>query len=36
MGMIRKINLIGVPLQVDDLLINIDRKRQRKRGEGPL
>jgi hypothetical protein len=32
MGMIRKINLIGVPLQVEDLLFNIDRKRQRKRG----
>ena len=30
--MIRKINLIGVPLQVEDLLFNIDRKRQRKRG----
>ena len=26
MGMIRKINLIGVPLQVEDLLFNIDRK----------
>jgi hypothetical protein len=32
MGMIRKINLMGVPLQVDDLLLNIDRKNQRKRG----
>jgi hypothetical protein len=32
MGMIHKINLMGVPLQVDNLLINIDRKRQRKRG----
>jgi hypothetical protein len=32
MGMIRKINLMGVPLQVDDLLFNIDRKKQRKRG----
>jgi hypothetical protein len=32
MGMIRKINLIGVPLQVEDLLFNIDRKKQRKRG----
>jgi hypothetical protein len=32
MGMIRKINLMGVPLQVEDLLFNIDRKRQRKRG----
>jgi hypothetical protein len=27
MGMIRKINLMGVPLQVDDLLFNIDRKK---------
>jgi hypothetical protein len=32
MGMIRKINLICVPLQVEDLLFNIDRKKQRKRG----
>jgi hypothetical protein len=32
MGMIRKINLMGVPLQVDDLFFNIDRKKQRKRG----
>jgi hypothetical protein len=32
MGMIHKINLMGVPLQVKDLLFNIDRKRQRKRG----
>jgi hypothetical protein len=31
-GMIRKINLMGVPLQVEDLLFNIDRKKQRKRG----
>jgi hypothetical protein len=31
-GIIRKINLMGVPLQVDDLLFNIDRKKQRKRG----
>jgi hypothetical protein len=31
MGMIRKINLMGVPLQVKDLLFNIDRKKQRKR-----
>jgi hypothetical protein len=31
MGMIHKINLMGVPLQVEDLLFNIDRKRQRKR-----
>jgi hypothetical protein len=41
--MIRKINLMGVPLQVEDLLFNIDRKKQRERermlcmhGEGPL
>jgi hypothetical protein len=32
MRMIRKINLMGVPLQVEDLLFNIDRKEQRKRG----
>jgi hypothetical protein len=32
MGMIRKINLMGVPLQVEDLLFNIGRKKQRKRG----
>jgi hypothetical protein len=32
MEMIRKINLMGVPLQVKDLLFNIDRKKQRKRG----
>ena len=32
MGMIRKINLMGVLLLVEDLLFNIDRKRQRKRG----
>jgi hypothetical protein len=32
MGMIRKINLMGVPLQVEDLRFNIDRKKQRKRG----
>jgi hypothetical protein len=31
MGMIRKINLMGVPLQVEDLLFNIDRKKQGKR-----
>jgi hypothetical protein len=31
MGMIRKINLMGVPLQVEDLLFNIDKKKQRKR-----
>jgi hypothetical protein len=30
--MIHKINLMGVPLQVEDLLFNIDRKKQRKRG----
>jgi hypothetical protein len=32
MRMICKINLMGVPLQVEDLLFNIDRKKQRKRG----
>jgi hypothetical protein len=32
MGMIRKINLMGVFLQVKDLLFNIDKKKQRKRG----
>jgi hypothetical protein len=32
MGMTRKINLMGVPLQVHDLLFNIDRKNQRNRG----
>jgi hypothetical protein len=32
MQMIRKINLIGVVLQVEDLLFNIDMKKQRKRG----
>jgi hypothetical protein len=32
MGMIRKINLMGVLLQVEDLLFNIDMKKQRKRG----
>jgi hypothetical protein len=31
-GMIHKINLMGVPLQVKDLLFNIERKKQRKRG----
>jgi hypothetical protein len=31
-GMIHKVNLMGVPLQVEDLLFNIDRKKQRKRG----
>jgi hypothetical protein len=30
MGMIRKINLMGVPLQVEDLLFNIDRKKQKR------
>jgi hypothetical protein len=30
--MIRKINLMGIPLQVEDLLFNIDRKKQKKRG----
>jgi hypothetical protein len=32
MGMIRKINIMGVHLQVEDLLINIDKKKQIKRG----
>jgi hypothetical protein len=32
MGIIHKINLMGVPLQVKDLLFIIDRKKQRKRG----
>jgi hypothetical protein len=32
MEMNRKINLMDVPLQVEDLLFNIDRKKQRKRG----
>jgi hypothetical protein len=32
MGMICKINLMGVPLQVEDLLFNIDMKKKRKRG----
>jgi hypothetical protein len=31
MGMICKINLMDVPLQVKDLLFNIDRKRQKKK-----
>jgi hypothetical protein len=31
MGMIHKINLMGVPLKVEDLLFNIDSKKQRKR-----
>jgi hypothetical protein len=30
--MIHKINLMGVPLQVEDLLFNIDWKKQRNRG----
>jgi hypothetical protein len=30
--MIRKINLMGVPLQIEDLLFNIDKKKKRKRG----
>jgi hypothetical protein len=30
--MIRKMNLMGVSLQVEDLLFNIDRKKQRKSG----
>jgi hypothetical protein len=32
MGMNHKINLMGVPLQVENLLFNIDRKEQRMRG----
>jgi hypothetical protein len=32
MRMISKINLMSVPLQVEGLLFNIDRKKQRKRG----
>jgi hypothetical protein len=32
MRMIHKINLMSVPLQIKDLLFNIDRKKQRKRG----
>jgi hypothetical protein len=32
MRMIHKINLMGVPLQVEDRIFNIDRKKQRKRG----
>jgi hypothetical protein len=31
MGMICKINLMGVPLQVENLLFNINKKKQRKR-----
>jgi hypothetical protein len=30
MGMICKINLMGVPLQVEDLLLNINRKKQKR------
>jgi hypothetical protein len=30
--MINEINLMGVPLQVEDILFNIDRKEQIKRG----
>jgi hypothetical protein len=29
MGMIHNINLMGMPLQVEDLLFNIERKNQR-------
>jgi hypothetical protein len=42
MGMIHKINLMGVHLQVEDLIFNIDTKKQKKesmlrmRGKGPL
>jgi hypothetical protein len=32
MWMIRKINLLDVPLQAEDLLFNVDRKKQIKRG----
>jgi hypothetical protein len=32
MRMIHKINLMGVPLHVEDILFNIDEKEQRKRG----
>jgi hypothetical protein len=32
MGMIRKINLMGVPLQVEELLFNIDKQKKRKIG----
>jgi hypothetical protein len=32
MGMIHKINLIGAPLQVENLFFNIDKKKQRKIG----
>jgi hypothetical protein len=42
MWMIRKINLLDVPLQAEDLLFNIDRKKTNKErmlrmwGEGPF
>jgi hypothetical protein len=32
MRMIHKINLMGVPLQVEDLFFNIDKKKERQRG----
>jgi hypothetical protein len=32
MGIICKINLMGVPLQIKDILLNIDRKKQINRG----
>jgi hypothetical protein len=32
MRMIHKINLMSVPVQVEDLLFNTDKKKQRKRG----
>jgi hypothetical protein len=32
MGMIHKIDLMGVPLQAENLIFKIDRKQQRKRG----
>jgi hypothetical protein len=32
MGMIRKINLMGVPLQVENLLFNIDKKSKEREG----
>lgn len=30
--MIHKINLMGVLIQVEDILFNVDRKEQRKKG----
>jgi hypothetical protein len=36
MRMIHKINIMGVPLQVEDLLFNIDRKKQRKIVSGTI